>query len=69
MQKVVDFDEIPTIKDSKPSLHSNNQAADPQNKIDFFGVEDDLNKDEYDDEDGNDILNPNDFQELEREFQ
>lgn len=58
MQNVVNFDEIPTIKDSKPSL---NDHSDRRNKIDFFGQE------QESDEDDN-VMNPDDFDDLEKDF-
>lgn len=57
MQNVVNFDEIPTIKDSKPS--------DDHKKIDFFGA--DLQND-HDNEEDNDIMNANDFEQLAKDF-
>jgi len=53
MQNVVNFDEIPTIKDSKPS-------TDDHKQIDFFGAG--LENDE------DDVMNPNDFEKLEEDF-
>lgn len=57
-KNVVNFDEIPTIKDSKPS----NEHSDRRNKIDFFGQE------QESDEDDNDVMNPDDFDDLEKDF-
>lgn len=65
MQNVVNFDEIPTIKDSK-TLVQNNQNP-PIEKIDFFGA--DLNdNNEMQNEYNDDIMSPNDFDQLEKDF-
>jgi hypothetical protein len=59
MQNVVNFDEIPTIKDTKTSAQNSN-LNDDHNKIDFFGA--DLNNQNDEDEfDDNNIMSPNDF--------
>ena len=60
MQNVVNFDEIPTIKDSKPSDLNNDH-----NKIDFFGAD---RYNENDNDDDNDIMNANDFEQLAKDF-